>query len=65
MTSTHGPISVANIGSLTLPMLKTETRYNGMPRRYEETKPAVVQNFTHRYILGKTHGCNFLMNSFH
>ena len=28
-------------------------RYNGVPRRYEETKPAYVQNFTHKRIVGK------------
>ncbi|GFR64864.1 chromosome 6 open reading frame 163 [Elysia marginata] len=27
-------------------------RYNGVPRRYEETKPAHVQNFTHKRIVG-------------
>ncbi|XP_076471094.1 uncharacterized protein C6orf163 homolog [Babylonia areolata] len=27
-------------------------RYQGMPRRYEETKPVVIQDFTHRKILG-------------
>lgn len=28
------------------------TRYHGMPRRYEETRPVVVQTFAHRKILG-------------
>ncbi|XP_064631013.1 uncharacterized protein C6orf163 homolog [Lineus longissimus] len=27
------------------------TRYHGVPRRYEETKPVMVQNFTHKKIL--------------
>ena len=28
-------------------------RYHGMPRRYEETKPVVIQDFTHRKIVGE------------
>jgi len=35
---------------LTLPALKVN--YNGLPRRYEETKPVFVQNFTHQRIVG-------------
>ncbi|XP_025094445.1 uncharacterized protein LOC112564078 isoform X2 [Pomacea canaliculata] len=31
------------------------TRYHGMPRRYEETRPVVVQTFAHRKILGLGH----------
>ncbi|KAL8579982.1 hypothetical protein ACOMHN_054104 [Nucella lapillus] len=30
-------------------------RYQGMPRRYEETKPVVIQDFTHRKIVGIGH----------
>ena len=37
-----------------LPYLTSpETRYNAVPRRYEETRPVVVQNFAHRKIIGK------------
>ena len=37
-----------------LPALNPKVNYRGFPRRYEETKPAVVQDFTHRSILRKS-----------
>ena len=52
MAAVPAPFSVATSGALTLPLLKDTTRYNGLPKRYEDTKGAVVQNFTHRYIVG-------------
>ena len=53
MATIPAPLSVATSGALTLPMLKDTTRYNGLPKRYEETKGAAIQNFSHRYIVGK------------
>ena len=35
-----------------LPSLKdTGTRFSSVPRRYEETRPVVIQGFAHRKIL--------------
>lgn len=36
--------------SLTLPTLP---RYSGVPKRYEETRPVLIQDFSHRRILGR------------
>ena len=36
---------------VTLPDLHTRSRQTTVPRRYEETKPALVQGFTHHRIL--------------
>lgn len=41
----------ATFSSIKFPQLAP--RYQGMPRRYEETKPVVIQDFTHRKIVGK------------
>ncbi|KAK7110139.1 uncharacterized protein C6orf163 homolog [Littorina saxatilis] len=43
----------ATFSSIKFPQLAP--RYQGMPRRYEETKPVVIQDFTHRKIVGIGH----------
>lgn len=40
-----------NVRSLKFPQLTP--RYHGVPRRYEETRPVVIQDFTHRKIIGE------------
>lgn len=42
-----------NISSLKFPQLAPS--YHGVPRRYEETRPVVIQDFTHRKIVGIGH----------
>ncbi|XP_064600898.1 uncharacterized protein LOC135467067 [Liolophura sinensis] len=37
--------------SLTLPALP---RYSGVPKRYEETRPVLIQDFSHKRILGRS-----------
>ena len=38
---------------VTLPALQPKVRYQGVPRRYEETKPMFVRDLTHRSIVSK------------
>ena len=35
-----------------LPALNGKVHYKGVPKRYEETKPVLVRDLTHRKILG-------------
>ena len=42
-----------NSGILALPQLKDDTRYQGVPKRYENSKTCSVQNYAHTYIISK------------
>lgn len=44
-----------SLPALSAPSTASSTRYSGVPRRYEETKPVMIQGYAHRKILGYYH----------
>ncbi|KAJ8317491.1 hypothetical protein KUTeg_005395, partial [Tegillarca granosa] len=44
-----------SLPALSAPPTASSTRYSGVPRRYEETRPVMIQGYAHRKILGLGH----------